>query len=263
MRLKGHSMQRSTITLAILTILLVAAGTMARAEGPSVARMVFFSAKPGFKAPLEEAIKKQMAWRREQKDPWRWLTWEYMSGEVPRYGVATFAHAWAEFDHAPAGGEAEDAAEAAASMLSPTPPVVQYFEHLDDVSDFGTQTNTPTLAEISIYRLHYGKTAQFYTALREFHDALSRGGAVRRYEWFELRSGGETPQFMLMMPRSNWGAFDTRSDLLLDRLEEILGKKRAAKLLEQFTSAVKSSQRSAVRLRPDLSLLTVRQSPEQ
>ena len=88
-------MKRNAFSLAILTISLVAVSRLVFAEGSSVARMVFFNAKPGFKEPLEEAIKKQMDWRREQKDPWRWLTWEYMSGEVPRYGVATFGHAWA------------------------------------------------------------------------------------------------------------------------------------------------------------------------
>ena len=167
-----------------------------------------------------------------------------------------------EFDHALAGGKAEDASGAAASMLSPTPPVVQYFEHLEDVSDFGMQTNTPTLAEIAIFQLHYGKTAQFYKALSGFHDALSRGDAVNRYEWFELRSGGDTPQFMLMIPRADWDAFDTRADLFLDRLEQTLGKKKAAKLFDQFTSAVKSQQRSAVRLRPDLSLLSIQKAPK-
>jgi hypothetical protein len=253
-------MRRNALVLTLLTISLVAVSPVACAEGPSVARLVFFSAKPGFKMALEEAIKKQMDWRREQQDPWRWLTWEYLSGEVPCYCVGTFGHAWAEFDHALVGGQAEEAVGATASILSLTPPVVQYFEHLDDVSDFGTQTNTPTLAEISSFQLHYGKTAQFYRALREFHDALSRGGGVNRYEWFELRSGGDTPRFMLLVPRANWEAFDTRADVFLDRLEQTLGKKKAAKLYEQFTSAVKSHQRSAVRLRPDLSLLSIQKS---
>jgi hypothetical protein len=263
MQEKDHSVKRNAFSLAILMISLVAVSRLVFAEDPSMARMVFFNAKPGSKAALEEAIKKQMDLRREEKDQWRWLTWEYVSGEVPRYCVATFGHAWAEFDHLPTGGQAEAAAGAAASMLSPSPPVVQYFEHLESVSDFGTQTDTPTLAEISIFQLHYGKTAQFYAAMREFHDALSRAGAVNRYEWFELRSGGDTPQFMLMVPRANWEAFDTRAELFLDRLEEMLGKKKGAKLFEQFTSAVKSHQRSAVRLRPDLSLLPTRKSLEQ
>ena len=255
-------MKRNALSLAILTISLVAVSRMAFAEGPSVARMVFFNAKPGSKAPLEEAIKKEMALRREEKDPWRWLTWEYVSGEVPRYCVATFGHAWPEFDQAAAAGRSEENSGAGAAALSSNPPVVQYFEHLEDVSDFGTQTNTPTLAEISIFQLHYGKTAQFYTAVRGFHDALSRAGGLNRYEWFELRSGGDTPQFMLMVPRANWEAFDTRAELFLDRLEQALGKKKAAKLFEQFTSAVKSQKRSAVRLRPDLSLLPIQKSPK-
>jgi hypothetical protein len=255
-------MRRNAFSLAILTISLVAVSRLVFAEGPSVARMVFFNAKPGSQAPLEEAIKKQMDLRREQKDPWRWLTWEYVSGEVPRYCVATFGHAWAEFDQATAAGRSEESGGAGAAALSSNPPVVQYFEHLEDVSDFGTQTNTPTLAEIAIFQLHYGKTAQFCAALREFHDALSRGGGVSRYEWFELRSGGDTAQFMLMVPRANWEAFDTRADLFLDRLEQTLGKKQAAKLFEQFTSAVKSQQRSAVRFRSDLSLLPIQKGPK-
>ncbi|HWN93866.1 MAG TPA: hypothetical protein VNT99_02430 [Methylomirabilota bacterium] len=247
-------MKRNTSSLAILAISLVTVTRLAFAEDLSVARMVFFNAKPGSKASLEEAIKKQIASSGEQTNQWRWLTWEYASGEIPRYCVATFGHVWAEFDHPPAGSQAELEVDAA-SMLSPTPPVVQYFEHLDEVSDFGMQTNTPTLAEISTFQLHYGKTSQFYAALREFHDALQRIGGPNRYEWFELRSGGETPQFMLMLPRANWAAVDTSADPFLNRLEETLGKKKAAKLFEQFTSAVKSHQRSVVRLRPDLSLL--------
>ena len=247
-------MKRNVFSLTILALSFITVSSPAFAKGPLVTRMMFFNVKPGSKAQMEEAIKKHVASRREEKDPWRWLTWEYASGEVPRYCVATFGHAWAEFDHAPAGSQVEVAVEAA-SMLSPTPPVVQYFEHLEEVSDFGTQTNTPTLVEISVFHLHYGKTSQFYTALREFHDALSRGGGRNRYEWFELRSGGDTPQFMLILPRASWEAVDTRADLLLNRLEEALGKRKAARLFEQFTSAVKGHQRSVARLRPDLSLL--------
>ena len=255
-------MRTNTLTVAIMMISLIAVGRTALAQAPSMARVVLFSSKPGFKAPMEEAIKQQMAWRREHKDSWRWLTWEYVSGEVPRYSVMTFAHSWTDLDHALADEQAEEAAGAAVSMLSPTLPVVQYYEHLEGVSDFGTQTNTPTLVEISIFQLHYGKTAQFYAALRDFHEALSSGGGSNRYEWFELRSGGDTPQFMLMVPRANWEAFDTRADLLPDRLEAVLGKKKAAKLLERFTSSVKSHQRSVVRLRPDLSLVPIQKSPE-
>ena len=248
-------MRRSILALAIGTVSSLALVRMVCAQDQSIARLVTFSAPPGSHAQIEDVITKQMDWRREQKDSWRWLTWEYASGEVPRYCVATFGHAWADFDEMPLAGRAEEAGGGLASTLSAMPPAVQYFEHLEEVSDFGNQTNTPTLAEISLYQLHYGKQAQFYAALRAFHDALSRAGGVNRYEWFELRSGGETPQFLLMVPRANWAAFDARTDALRDALEQALGKRKAARVFEQFTAAVKMHVRSAVRLRPDLSLL--------
>lgn len=248
-------MRKSNLALAIVSISILAVVRMVCAQEPSIARLVYFSAQPGSRAQVEDIIKKQMDWRREQKDSWRWLTWEYASGEMPRYCVATFGHDWADFDEMPLAGREDEAGGGQALRLSATPPAVQYFEHLDEVSDFGNQTNTPTLAEISLYQLHYGKKAQFYAALCEFHDALSRAGGVNRYEWFELRSGGETPQFLLMVPRANWAAFDVRTDVLRDALDQALGKRKAAKVFEQFTAAVKIHARSAVRLRPDLSLL--------
>jgi len=60
---------------------------------------------------------------------------------------------------------------------------------------------------------------------------------------------------MLLLPRANWGAFDISAGEFQEMVEKTLGKKRAGRAFEQFASAVKSHQRSAVRLRPDLSLL--------
>ena len=248
-------MRRNLLVLTVVTLVLGPTSSIVCAQSASAARLVFFNAKPGSKAQLEAAIRQQMDARREQKDPWRWLTWEYASGDVPCYCVATFGHAWADFDQAPAAGRAEESGGAATAVLSSKPPMVQYFEHLEDVSDFGKPSDVPRMMEISLFQLHYGKKAQFYAALRVFHDALSRAGNGQRYEWFELRSGGGTPQFMLLVPRGNWEAFDASADLFQQRLEKGIGKGKANKVFEQFTSAVKSHQRSAVRLRPELSLL--------
>lgn len=138
-------MRERVLALAIGTISVLAVVPRVCAQDQSIARLVHFSAQPGSHAQVEDAIKQQMDWRREQKDSWRWLTWEYASGEVPRYCVATFGH--------------------------------------------------------------------------------------------------------------DWAAFDVRTDALRDGLERALGKRKAARVFEQFTAAVKRHVRSAVRLRPDLSLL--------
>ena len=67
-------MKGRAFCLGLVTISLITFSTIVSAETLSVARMVFFHAKPGAKTQMEEAIKKQMDWRREQKDDWGWLT---------------------------------------------------------------------------------------------------------------------------------------------------------------------------------------------
>jgi hypothetical protein len=245
-------MKRHVLSGAILVMALC---QLASAEAPSVARMVFFNARPGSKAEMEQAIKKQMSWRREQNDQWRWLTWEYVSGEEGRYAVATFGHAWQDYDQPKVSPSAEAVDEGALTRLSATPPVIQYLDHLDDVSAPGTQQDVPTMAEIAVFHLKFGKTAQFYEAVRQFNDAMQKAGSPERYEWFELLSGGEAPQFMLFLPRRNWAALDTQRGFLVEALGKSVGKRKSEKLIKQFNAAVKSYDRSAVRLRPDLSKL--------
>ena len=237
----------------VLALLLLAASRPVFGQG-STALFLFFNVRPGAKASFEQAIRQQMEARRAQDAQRRWLTWEYASGELPRFCLASFGHSWADFDQ-PAAAKAEEARIEAAAALSSQPPTAQFFEHLEAVSSFGSATNAPTVAEISIYQLHYGKEAQFYAALREFREALARTGDDERFEWFELRSGGDAPQFMLLVPRADWSAFDVSAMDFQERLEKALGKRKTQRILERFNSAVKSEQRSAVRLRLDLSLL--------
>jgi hypothetical protein len=251
-------MNRNALGLALLTLALVGVNQIANAEGPSVARMVFFNTKLGGKARMEEAIKQQMDWRRRQNDDWQWLTWEYVSGEEGRYAIATFGHAWQEYDQpkvSPWVETLDNGTLGTLAALSATPPVIQYFDHVDDVSALGADQGTPTLAEVAVFQLQFGKTAQFYEAVRQFHDAMRKAGSPERYEWFELLSGGEGPQFMLFLPRRNWAAFDTPRGLLVEALGKSVGKRKSEKLIAQFNAAVKSLRRSAVRLRPDLSKL--------
>ena len=247
--------KRIALGLAFLTISLVAASRSAGGEATSVARMVFLHTKPDGKAQMEQAIKRQMDWRREQKDDWRWLTWEYVSGEAGRYAIATFGHAWQDYDQPKVSPWVEDLDQGALASLSTRPPMIQYFDHVDEVSAPGADQDTPTMAEIAVFELQFGKTAQFYEAVRQFHDALRKAGSRERYEWFELLNGGEGPQFMLFLPRRNWAAFDTQTGFLSEALEKSLGKRKSEKLIAQFSNAVKSYHRSAVRLRPDLSKL--------
>jgi len=248
-------MKASAFYFVLMTSCLITFSTIVSAETPSVARIVFFHAKPGATVQVEKAIKKHMHWRHEQKDDWRWLTWEYVSGEVGRYAVATFGHAWKDYDQPKISSLVEEAFQGDLSSLCYTPVVIQYFDHLEEVSALGTVKEAPTMAEIVVFQVQFGKTAQFYDAVRQFHQALRNAGSPQRYEWFELLNGGETPQFMLILPRSNWAAFDTQSGFLLEALEKSVGAEKSSELFAQFTATVKNCRRYAVRPRPDLSIL--------
>ena len=240
--------------MAIALVWVAVMAGSGRAEVASVARVVFLTAKPGIKAQFEEAIKKQMDWRRDQKDDWRWVVWEYVSGEeCCRYAVATFGHKWEDFDRAKVTPWIEDVQQGALAALSSTPPLVQYFDHLKEVSSAGSDREPLALVELVSYQLHFGKSVQFFSVLRKFQEALSKAEWPGRYEWLELLTGGEIPLFLLLLPRANWAAFETREGVFEDLLQKAYGKRATIALLDRFSSAVKSQRRSVARLRPDLS----------
>jgi hypothetical protein len=252
---KSDLMKVGVFLLACVIVLKITLNTIVAAETTSVARIVFLHAKPGTTTQMEEGIKKHLESRQEGKDEWRWLTWEYVSGEIGLYAVATFGHAWGDYDRHKTSPFVEEALQGTVAGLCLTPPIIQYFDHLEEISASGTADETPAMVEIAVFQVHFGKTAQFYETVRQFHLALQKARSPQRYEWFELLNGGEAPQFMLFLPRRNWGAFDEQRGFLLKALEKSVGKQKADQLFAQFTAAVESSRRYAVRLRPDLSNL--------
>jgi hypothetical protein len=229
-----------------------------------VGRIVFLTAKVGAKAPLEQAIKAHMEWREQQKDEWRWLVWEYVTGSSQgRYVIATFGHEWSDFDKPKVAPWVEEADNGALAALCETPPVVQYFEHLQEVSRDGTDTQVPTVAEVVVYQLHFGKTAQFHDTLPKFARVMERFKPSVRFEWFELLDGGETPAFMLISPRTNWAGFEILKESVMDQMIRLLGKPKALAALDRLSAAVKCQRRDVVHLRQDLSYLRTSFLPQR
>ena len=257
-RLLGHS----AIGWAMIALALVLSAR-SLAESPKVARMVFLSAKTGTKPAMEEEIRRQMNWRREQHDEWRWLTWEYVSGEAGRFAIATFGHAWEDFDQAKVSPWVEAAGPGDLAASSATPPRIEYYDHAEEVSAPGSAQETPALAELAVFQLHFGKTEQFHAAVRQFHEALQKAKSPERYEWFELLNGGDSPQFLLFLPLLNWATFDTDRGRLMEALEKSAGESKAKEIMAQFNAAVKSYQRFAVRVRPELSKLPKPDQPSE
>ena len=152
-------MRKGAIWMTIAAAWVAAMVGTSRAEVALVSRVVFLTAKPGMKAQFEEALKRQMEWRRDQKDDWRWVVWEYVSSEEwGRFAVATFGHTWEDFDRAKVTPWVEEVNEGALAALSSAPPLVQYFDHLEEVSSPGGDRYPLTLVELLSYQVHFGKS---------------------------------------------------------------------------------------------------------
>ncbi|HBD08921.1 MAG TPA: hypothetical protein DCZ69_11735, partial [Syntrophobacteraceae bacterium] len=205
-------------------------------------------------AQLEQAIRTHMEWRRQQQDEWRWSVWEYVSGSSQgRYAVATFGHKWGDFDNPKVLPWVEETDNGSLTALCETAPVIQFFEHLGGVSRAGAGNQVPNMAEVAMFQLHFGKSAQFYETLPKFAQVMDKYRSSVRFEWFELLDGGETPLFMVVVPQANWSGFDNLKESVMDQMVLLMGKQKALALLDRMGASVKSQRRDLVRLRQDLS----------
>ena len=109
------------------------------------------------------------------------------------------------------------------------------------------------MAELVVFQLHFGKSAQFYETLPKFAQVMDKYRSSVRFEWFELLDGGETPLFMVIVPRTNWSGFEMLEESVMDQMVRLLGKQKALAVLDRMGASVKSQRRDVVRLRQDLS----------
>jgi hypothetical protein len=80
-------------------------------------------------------------------------------------------------------------------------------------------------------------------------------GPVR---WYQLVTGGEGPQFLLLSDRANWAAFEPPTNKTLDAMmEAAYGKEQGAAILRTVRSAIRSQYVETWQYRSDLSFVPV------
>ena len=96
----------------------------------------------------------------------------------------------------------------------------------------------------------------FIAAQSKIKQALteaSNRGAIR---WYELVSGGQSPQFLMLADRDNWAAYEQSPDeQLADILEKIYGRDRASSIVQEADRAVQSRYVETWQYRADLSFI--------
>ncbi len=248
-------MRRTGIFLVVLLLRLLALPVLAQEEEGTIARIIFFRAKPGMQQQLEEGLKKHMAWHKAQNDPWAWSMWSYISGEqTGLYGGGTFGHKWEDFDNVPIDQEA-DGADVAENVIPYSAPgaVWRYYQFLPKVSK---PLGTPAaMSEILVFRVRFGKSAEFAGLIKKFHQAIEKTNWPEHYGWYRLVNGGQSPEFVLVLARENWASLKEPEKPFPAMLAEAVGQEEAAALLERWGKVIKSASSTLARNRPELSYM--------
>ncbi len=243
-------MRRTGVFLVVLSLMVLALPVLAQEEEGTIARIGFFRAKPGMQQQFEEGLKKHMAWHKAQNDPWAWSIWSYISGEeTGMYGGGTFGRKWEDFDNVPVDEEA-DVAENVIPYSAPGAEW-RYYEFLPKVSK---PLGTPAaMSQILIFRVRYGKNAEFASLIKKFHEAIEKTNWPEHYGWYRLVNGGPGPEYVLVFPRENWASLKGPEKPFPAMLAEAVGQEEAEALLERWDKVVKSYSSTLTRNWTELS----------
>ena len=245
-------MHRVGLYAALTCLFLLAAPVAAQDNDGNIAWIVFFQAKHGHNQELEDGVKKHMAWHGEQNGTWAWAVWSYETGEsTGSYGAGTFGHNWADFDNLDVDAAA-DGADVAANIVPHVTPGTEwrYYQALMKVSK--PRDEAAPLSEVIVFRLHYGKDGDFMYLIGKFHKAIEETGWPVNYIWYRLMNGGQSTEYVLVLPRDNYASMKGPDKSFAAMLAEAVGQQEAQSLLKQWSKVVKSESSSLIRSRPDL-----------
>jgi hypothetical protein len=96
---------------------------------------------------------------------------------------------------------------------------------------------------------------KFNYLVGEFHKAIEKTNMPWNYEWYALVSGGNVGTYALVLPLTNFAAFNPTGKPFPEMLEEAYGKAGADALLAKWRKVVKSENSELSRNRPDLSYI--------
>jgi hypothetical protein len=222
----------------------------------SVTEVLRQKAKPGTVREYETARKKHMAWHKAQNDPWTWEVFEIMTGpDTGGYLITCGDHQWKDMEAWVAKMADSDAADSQASMGPYIAGTTRtYWTQLNAISRLPTSEERFPLITITTYQLKPGSDLAVRAAIAKANTALDAGKFPLSTIWFALTSGGSSPTYAVVAPRTGLGQM-APSPSLVEALEKQLGKTEADALFKSFFDNVVSVNTELLRLRTDLSYL--------
>lgn len=250
--------------LAFLCLLAHAGLCLAQPDPPrsagTAAFLFGYHLKPGMQAQFDEGYRRHLRWHEDRKDPLVWYGWYVASGE--RAGMfidGTFGAPFAAFDQ-----RVEPRADAADFAQTSAPFADTAFRStyrlLPDLSTgqlLEDRRPSPHV-EVVHYVLHPGMERTFEEVIGKLAAALRQTPGAPVHTWYELVVGGESPSYMLMVPRQGWADYEAAPRALSAVLERAYGADRAQALRQSLAAAVVRATSELWSYRQDLSLLPPR-----
>jgi len=244
-------------SFACLLSLTIASTTIAQTSG-DIAYFHVNRVKPSMTAQYETARKRHWVWHRKMGDTWAYHVWQIVSGEASgTYMVCSFGHSWKEVDESDqlVGGEEDDPAAKVEPYLDAEPE--SYYRYLPNLSIAPKEGFSPS-AKLKVTRwlVKQEEVESFLAAQAKMKDALAKAEHLGNLRWFELVNGGETPQFLMLVDRENWAAYEQAPDENLPSImERTYGKDQAATIMGDVRRAVRLQYVETWQYRPDLSFV--------
>lgn len=221
------------------------------AASGDAAHFYVYRRQSGAAEKFEAGYRKHLDWHRAHRDPLSWYGWTIEDGERSGDFVdASVGEPFAAFDRrVDVAGDGADfrvnVAPYARPMGQPT------YVLLREVSTGTPLENLKPSATMQVtrVRVRLGMEARFERALAVARDALRKEHGAPAHTWYRLVTGGESAQYMLLVARDGWAAYD--------RHERSLGSLLAGDEAAQrdVAEAVQSATTETWRYRPELSAL--------
>jgi hypothetical protein len=212
--------------------------------------------KPGMTTQYEAARKHHWVWHQKMGDTWSFHVWQIVSGERSgTYMVCSFDHSWKEVDESDqkVSGEEDDPAARVDPYLDAE--WESYYRYLPELSLASADTFSPS-PKLAVTRIVLKPDAvrSFLSAQAKIRKALTKAGNRGTVRWYELITGGESPQFLTLADRADWAAYEQAGK---EDLEGILarayGSQQAATILRDVDRAIQSRYVETWQYRADLS----------
>ncbi len=251
-------MKRQHLMSALAAILFLIGALAAQDKPGSLASLEFQKPKNGAVPQYEAGRKQKVAWHKQQNDTQALLVWETMSGDTTgTYIVGHFGQRWADLDK-PAVTDAADLAEYQKVIGTYVESLTtRYYEYLPKISNAPGDPGPAKFSEILTFHVHYGRNADFRSAIDRIYEASQKTKWPVKFAWYELVNGGQVGEYVLALPRDSWADFEDKPDVkpFRDMLKEAFGQVEADSIVDRLDHSVEKETSEILQFRPDLSYM--------